>query len=235
MKLKCLIVDDEPNAVNLLALYVSKVPYLELSTVFYNSLDVITYTQNNKVDILFLDIQLPGIKGIDLIGILSQNIAVVFTTAYSQYAVESYERNAVDYLLKPITFKRFVQAVSKSIEKLNAISKESQGTVKENSYTFVKSGKQVLRMDYKNILYFEGDKEYVRLVTKNEKVLLYKRMKEMANDLPDHFIRIHNSCIINIDHIIKIEDNHVYISDKRLPISDSYRGDFLSRINRALM
>jgi two-component system LytT family response regulator len=235
MKLKCLIVDDEPNAVNLLALYVSKVPYLELSTVFYNSLDVITYTQNNKVDILFLDIQLPGIKGIDLIGILSQNIAVVFTTAYSQYAVESYERNAVDYLLKPITFKRFVQAVSKSIEKLNAISKESQGTVKENSYTFVKSGKQVLRMDYKNILYFEGDKEYVRLVTKNEKVLLYKRMKEMANDLPDHFIRIHNSCIINIDHIIKIEDNHVYISDKRLPISDSYRGDFLSRINQALM
>jgi two-component system LytT family response regulator len=235
MKLKCLIVDDEPNAVNLLELYVSKVPYLELSTVFYNSLDVITYTQNNRVDILFLDIQLPGIKGIDLIGILSQNIAVVFTTAYSQYAVESYERNAVDYLLKPITFKRFIQAVSKSIEKLNAISKENQRSGKENSYTFVKSGKQVLRIDYKNILYFEGDKEYVRLVSKNEKVLLYKRMKEMANDLPDHFIRIHNSCIINIDHIIKIEDNHVYISDKRLPISDSYRGYFLSRINQALM
>jgi DNA-binding LytR/AlgR family response regulator len=229
------IVDDEPNAVDLLALHVGKVPYLELSMVFYNSLEVITYTQNNKVDLLFLDIQLPGIKGIDLIGVLSRNIAVVFTTAYSQYAVESYEKNAVDYLLKPITFKRFIQAVSKSIEKLNAISKGNQGPAKENLYTFVKSGKQVLKIDYEKILYFEGDKEYVRMVTMEDKVLLYKRMKEMASDLPGHFIRIHNSCIINIDHIIKIEDNHVYIADKRLPISDTYRNDFLARINQALM
>src|SRR5687768_485576 len=120
MKLKCVIVDDEPNAVDLLTLHVSKVPYLELNAVFYNSLEVITYTQSNKIDILFLDIQLPSIKGIDLIGLLNPSVAVVFTTAYSQYAVESYEKSAVDYLLKPVTFKRFVQAVSKSIEKLNS-------------------------------------------------------------------------------------------------------------------
>jgi two-component system, LytTR family, response regulator len=235
MKLKCVIVDDEPNAVELLTLHVSKVPYLELSTVFYNSLEVITYTQHNKVDILFLDIQLPGIKGIDLISLLNRNIAVVFTTAYSQYAVESYEKNAVDYLLKPITFKRFMQAVTKAIEKRNAIAHENNVPVQENTYTFVKSGKQMLKVDYKSILYFEGDKEYVRMVTKTEKVLLYKRMKEIANELPENFIRIHNSCIINIDHIHKIEDNHVYLSDRRLPVSDTYRSDFLSRINRSLI
>jgi DNA-binding LytR/AlgR family response regulator len=235
MKLKCVIVDDEPNAVDLLTLHISNVPYLELTKVFYNSLEVITYTRQNKVDILFLDIQLPGIKGIDLIPVLNDTMAVVFTTAYSQYAVESYEKNAVDYLLKPITFKRFILAVSKSIEKLNGIAKENRSGVTDNSYTFVKTGKQVLRVGYNDILYFEGEKEYVRMVTKDAKVLLYKRMKEMAHDLPTHFIRIHNSCIINIDHIIKIEDNHVYISDKRFPVSDTYRADFFSKINQSLI
>ncbi|MBL0744605.1 LytR/AlgR family response regulator transcription factor [Chryseolinea lacunae] len=229
-----MIIDDEPNAVALLASYVEQISFLELRKSGYDGVEALKYLQEEHVDILFVDIEMPGITGMDLAGLVPGDTAIIFTTAYSQYAAESYEKNAVDYLLKPITFTRFLQAVMKAANK-GAPKQLAPTSPAGKEAVFVKSGKQWIRLAYDAILFFEGEKEYVKVVTKKESILLYKRMKDLGSELPAFFQRVHHSYIINTHHIQKIEDNHAWIDDRRIPISDSYRESFWKHIRPDVM
>ncbi|MFT3824967.1 MAG: LytTR family DNA-binding domain-containing protein [Chitinophagaceae bacterium] len=234
-QLTCLIVDDEPNAVQLLDDYVHKVPYLQLLQKCYDAFEALEFLKNRQVDLIFLDINMPQLTGMELAAILPKEQKIVFTTAYSEHALEGYEYNAIDYLLKPVTFKRFMQAVQKA----QALSLPAPPTAvqesPEASYMFVKSGKQIVKVAYNDMLYLEAVKEYVCLYTPGNKLLVYKRMKELEESLPDNFSRIHLSYIINRDHITRIEDNHVLISNARIPISEKYRNEFLQQVNSRLL
>jgi DNA-binding LytR/AlgR family response regulator len=227
-KLGCLIIDDEPNAGQLLQDYIGKVPYLTLKGNCFDALEALEFLSHTPIDLIFLDIDMPGLSGIELVNILPKEQRVIFTTAYSEYALESYEYNVIDYLLKPITFRRFMMAVAKAASGMPPV-------LQAEEYMFVKSDKQMVRINFRDIIYFEALKEYICIHTKNQKIVTYKRMKELLDRLPGHFTRIHNSYIINGDHISKVEGNFVLIDNKSLPIGISYKESFAEFIQlRAL-
>ncbi|HWK07100.1 MAG TPA: response regulator transcription factor [Puia sp.] len=229
IKLGCLIIDDEPNAGQLLQDYIAKVPYLTLKGTCFDALEALEFLGHSPADLIFLDINMPGLSGMELVNILPKEQKVIFTTAYSEYALESYQYNVVDYLLKPITFARFMMAVAKAADNLSAAPQPVE------EYLFVKSDKQMIRVNFRDILYFEALKEYICVHTKNQKIITYKRMKELADRLPAQFTRIHNSYIVNGDHIAKVEGNFVLIDNKSLPIGISYKDSFAAFIQlRAL-
>jgi two-component system LytT family response regulator len=231
--ISCLIVDDEPNAVQLLEDHIRKVPRLVLKQKCYDAFEALRFLQADQADLLFLDIQMPGLSGMELASFLQKEQRIIFTTAYANYALEGYEYNAVDYLLKPITFKRFAQAVNKAV--LTFPNVQASMPVEENDYIFIKSGKEIIKLAYKSILYIEALKEYVNIVLPEGKILAYKRMKDLEEQLPANFLRIHNSYIVNIDHLEKIVDNHVLIGKERLPVSASCKAPLLALIGRSLL
>lgn len=231
--ISCLIVDDEPNAVQLLEDHIRKVPRLILKQKCYDAFEALTFLQSDQADLLFLDIQMPGLSGMELASFLHKEQRIIFTTAYANYALEGYEYNAVDYLLKPITFKRFAQAINKALLTFPVIP--SATLTDENDYIFIKSGKQIIKLEYGQILFIEALKEYVNIVLQDGKVMAYKRMKDLEEQLPDNFLRIHNSYIVNINHLEKIVDNHVQIGATRLPVSASCKAQLLAVINRKLL
>ena len=236
----CLIVDDEPNAVQLLEDHIRKVPFLHLKHKCYDAFEVMEFLKGDQVQLLFMDINMPQLSGMELAAMLPREQPIIFTTAYSAHALEGYEYNAVDYLLKPITFKRFMQAVTKAQLLITAARQEAATVAKESpakevGYMFVKSGKQISKVEYDKVLYLEALREYVNIVTTDSKMMIYKRMKELEEQLPGNFVRIHNSYIVNIDHIEHIADNQVVISKAKLPISASYRDTFLEIVNKRLL
>ena len=222
MKIRCIIVEDEPKALMLLQEYVAQVPYLELVYATANPVEALNLASKEAVDLIFLDINLPGLSGLELAGLLKERVKIIFTTAYSEFAVQSYEQNAVDYLLKPITFNRFLKATQKAKATL-----ATPGEKEKQQDTFlVKSGKKVIQLHWSNICYIEGTKEYVTLVSPESRTIIYKRMKEFEALQPPGLIRIHNSYFVNVSFIRKIEDNHVYVQDIRIPIGKKYRDSF---------
>lgn len=225
--MKCLIVDDEPYAVNLLEEYIQQTTYLKLAGKCYNAVEALTFLQKEEADLIFLDINMPHLSGIQLAGLLT-DYKIIFTTAYSKYAVESYELNAVDYLLKPITFERFVKAVQKAAQE----NKPTTGFALKpsDSTIFVKSGKAVIKIELTQIRYIEALGDYVAFHLENEKHAMYKRMKDLETTLPEQFCRIHNSYIVNMQHIAKIEDKLVHIKQTELPISEKYHDDFWAKV-----
>lgn len=233
----CLIVDDEPNAVQLLEDHIRKVPFLQLKAKCYDAFEVLEFLKSDKVQLIFMDINMPQLSGMDLAALLPKDQHIIFSTAYANYALEGYEYNAVDYLLKPVTFKRFMQAVTKAQSLFTQPRQEM--AIREVSatpeYIFVKSGKQLIKVEYDKVLYLEALKEYVSIVTADNKMMIYKRMKELEETLPVNFIRIHNSYIVNIDHIQHIADNQVVIGKMKLPVSASYRESFLQLVNKRLL
>jgi DNA-binding LytR/AlgR family response regulator len=229
----CLIVDDEPNAVQLLEDHIRKVPRLILKHTCYDAFEALNFLQSDEADLLFLDIEMPGFSGMELAAFLHKGQRIIFTTAYANYALEGYEFNAVDYLLKPITFKRFAQSINKALSTFHAAA--IAAPVEEDNYIFIKSGKQIIKLEYSSILFIEALKEYVNIVLPDGKVLAYKRMKDLEEQLPENFLRIHNSYIVNINHLEKIVDNHVMIGKERLPVSASCKAQLLAVINRRLL
>ena len=234
MKIRCIIVEDEPKAMSLLQEYVEQIEFLELLHSATDAVDALNYANRNEVDLVFLDINLPDLSGLELAELLKERIRIIFTTAYSEFAVQSYEQNAVDYLLKPITFSRFLKAVQKAKAALKAGGKEEKKEATADAF-LVKSGKKVIQLHWSNICYLEGMKEYVTLVSPTTKTIVYKRMKEFEALHPAGFARIHNSYIINTSFIQKIEDNHIYISDKAIPIGKKYRDEFLKQLQRRFL
>lgn len=238
MNINCLIVEDEPLARNLLVDYVKKVPSLELLDACSSPLAAIEVIKQKQVDLLFLDIQMPEITGITLLKILQKKPLVILTTAYSEYALESYDFDVVDYLLKPITLERFLRAVDKASQRLSTgnsvgISKEKQPAGESPDFIFVKDGTKLVRIRYADILYVEGLKDYVTIHTKQQKITSLQRLKVLEDTLPSSkFIRIHNSYIVALDAINTIHKGDVQIGTSMLPISDSYKKNFKEFIDR---
>lgn len=239
-KINCLIVEDEPLARSLISDYVNKVPYLHLVAACPNAMAAMEVLRQNPVDLLFLDIQMPEVTGTTLFKILPQKPMVIFTTAYSEYALEGFELDAVDYLLKPISFERFLKAVEKANARLlsdirTGIPAETQ-TVPVQPFVFVKDGNKLVKIFLDDILYIEGLKDYVTIHTRQQKITTPQRMKNLEEQLPsDRFIRIHNSYIIHIRAVDAVHKNEVQIGQALLPVSDSYRKAFRDFIERRQM
>ncbi|WP_337329418.1 LytR/AlgR family response regulator transcription factor [Chryseolinea sp. T2] len=224
-----MIVDDEPLAADLLATYVGQVPYLALQHKCHLASDALSFLRDESVDLIFADINMPFINGMEFAKILPREQKVIFTTAYSGYAVESYSVSTIDYLLKPITFERFVQSVDKASRTVLRSSHAVVENISPDSF-FVKSGKSMIQIQFRDLLYIEGLKDYVFFTTERERHIVYKRMKDLESMLPSTFIRVQNSFIVNTDHITRIEDNHVFVLNRQIAIGPKYREDFLKRI-----
>jgi len=233
MNLSCIIIDDEPDAVNLVELLIKQSTTWVLMAKCYNALEALAFLKMNQVDFIFLDINMPKLTGMELATLLPPRAKIVFTTAYSEYAVESYSFQTIDYLLKPITLKRFLASVEKIEHHFLKPAPEYLPSAEQGpEFFFVKSGKTLRKILLKDILYFEGEKDYVRLVTGQEQMLIYRRLKDIEEQLKSPFIRVHNSYIINYEQLSKIEDNHIYISDKRIPVSEKFRERFMEVIHK---
>jgi two-component system LytT family response regulator len=236
MSYKCLIIDDEPNAVKLLEVLVQQNTNWTLEGKFHNGARSLTFLKENYIDFVFLDINMPQLNGLELAGLIPLHTKIVFTTAYSEHAAESYTFQTIDYLLKPITLRRFLFAVQKIDQYYSKISSIGQAEtfLFSTGFYFVKSGKMLQKIRMEDIHFFEAEKEYVKLVTATYSILLYRRLKDVEVQLILPFIRVHNSYIVNINHVVKMQDNHLFIMDKKIPISDKFRGAVMSVINRRI-
>lgn len=229
-KLTCLIVDDEPPAIRLLENYTGKISFIEEVQSTTNAIEALQIIENQKVDIVFLDIQMPGLSGIQLSKIIKGKTNIIFTTAYPQFALESYDLNAVDYLLKPFEFERFYEAILKVKQPIS--SKEVK--TDENDFVFVKTdGKNNFEKIYRNdICYIEGLKNYVAVHLTDNMVITYNTLKHIEHSLgSDHFVKIHKSYIVAIKHIVKTDSLTVHVKDKALPIGDTYKKQFFEKID----
>jgi two-component system LytT family response regulator len=235
LNLNCIIIDDEPNAVNLLEMLIQQSTQWQLLAKCYDALEAIAFLKKNKADFIFLDINMPRLSGMELAALLPRETKIVFTTAYSEYAAESYSFHTIDYLLKPITFSRFLSSMQKIEAHFNnRHPADIPVSAPEKEYFFVKSGKTLSKIRMEDILYFEGEKEYVRLVTTSERLLIYRRLKDINEQLSLPFIRVHNSYIINTKQISKIQDNHIHIAGKQIPLSEKFKADFMAVIQQRL-
>ncbi len=217
--------------------YVKKVPSLNLIEAFSNPLAAMETLRSASIDILFLDVQMPEITGISLLKILKKRPLVVLTTAYSQYALEGYELDVADYLLKPITFERFLKSVDKLTQRLESAPAVQQPPVEQSAaapaFIFVKDGTKLVKVKLDEILYIEGLKDYVTIHTSNQKIVTLQRLKTLEEQLPSNkFIRIHNSYIVSLDSVDVIHKNEVQIKGATLPIGDTYRKSFKEFIDR---
>ncbi|WES96108.1 LytTR family DNA-binding domain-containing protein [Chryseobacterium arthrosphaerae] len=222
-KIKCIIVDDEPLAISLLERYVEQVPFLELVFSTENPILALEYIQNHPSDLIFLDIQMPELTGINFMKIVGDRQKYILTTAYSEYALEGYEHHIVDYLLKPVSFERFQKSIVKARERFSF-----QPT--ENTHFFVKSSGRQHRIGFHEIFYIESIKDYVNIRTETEEYIVLDTLKSMESQLPERFIRIHKSFIINLDKVKSIGARKVILTDVEVPIGDSYRSKLLEKL-----
>ena len=237
--MKCIIIDDEPLAVDLLKDFVGKVESLELVNTFNNAIDAISAINKTEVDLIFLDIEMPHFTGIDFIKAIDKKPLIIFTTAYSNYAVEGFDFGAVDYLIKPIPFNRFLKAVVRAQhvftppEVVHNSNTPIIAADESNNFMFVRAEYENVKINYADILFVEGLKDYVKIYTTDGKyVLTLMSLIKLENSLANKgFSRIHRSYIVNLVHIKSIQKNKVLIVDKRLPISESYKTAFFNKIN----
>lgn len=226
-KIRCMVVDDEPLAIEILEAYIDKVPWLNFVGSFDKGVEAIEQINNNEVDLLFLDIQMPDLSGMQVAQLIGKKCDVIFTTAYHQYAVEGFELEAKDYLLKPISFERFLKSVQRIKESHAPLQKKTEDVV------FVKTEYKTKKIRLSDILYIEGMKDYLRIVTTKEKVMILQSFSKLLPTLPSHrFSRVHKSFVIALDSIDIIEKNKVKISEQWIPIGESFKEGFLSEIQR---
>lgn len=235
-KIKCLVVDDEPMALNLIESYVLKTPFLSLEKKCANAFEVIAFLSDQTVDLIFLDVQMPDFSGIQLSKVLPEHTRVIFTTAFDKYAVESYRVDALDYLLKPFNYEEFLQAAVKAQKWFAKQRGETQKpSDSPNDYFFIKSDYKQIKIKFEDILYIESLKEYLKIwVTNRDKAYLTLMvLKKVEEELPpSQFMRIHRSFIIALDKIDSVERNQVIINGKRISVSEPYRPAFHQFLER---
>ena len=229
MKIKCVLVDDEPLAVKVLQNYFINFPEFEIVGVFYNSLEALDYIKNNPVDVAFLDINMPVMSGFDLIKLIDTR--VIITTAFREFAAESYDLDVVDYLVKPIPLSRFIKSIGKITAELDVKNGIKQEISKTDHHIFIKSDKKMIKILMEEILFIEGMKEYIKEVTADKSYITLKSLASLSEELPiDKFIRIHKSFIIAIDKIKSIEGNRIQILTHKLPIGRNYGKEVKNKI-----
>lgn len=226
MNLKIIVIEDEPLALKKVVGFIEKIDYLSLSKTFDNAIEAISYLKSNAVDLIFLDIQMEEFTGIQFLEAVKIRPKVIITTAYDKYAIKGYELDVADYLLKPFTFARFLQAVERVSN-----SKVEPQTPSNNDFIFVKTEYRLEKIKLSEILYVEGMGEYLRVVTSDKKIMTLQSFKTLEEQLPKlNFARIHKSYIVAIDKIENIERNRIKIKEVLIPISDTYKEGFYNKI-----
>jgi DNA-binding LytR/AlgR family response regulator len=232
--IRCLVVDDEPLALDILEDYISKVPFLTLVKTTTSAIEGLSLVQSDAIDLVFLDVQMPELTGIQFLKIINGKCDVILTTAYSQYALDGYELDVVDYLLKPIAFDRFYKAAQKVLQNsgnTNTPAPEVLSTQKNHDFIFVKTEHKIQKIYLDDILYIEGLKDYISIFTRSERIITLQNMKKMEESLPSKsFIRVHKSYIIALGKIESIERSRIQIGEKIIPIGDTYREYFFKQI-----
>lgn len=224
MILNCAIIDDEPLAAELLASYVQKTPELNLTGVYESAVTAMKELRNNPVDILFLDIQMPELSGLEFANLLPKDTKIIFTTAFDRYAIEGYKVNAADYLLKPISYDSFLMSVNKVFGWFS--EKRRMETMSRDRFVYVKSEYKLLRVDFDDIVYVEGVKDYVKIyfADKRKPIMSLMNMKKIEDYLPhDQFMRVHRSFIVNMAKVEMIDRGRMVIGDTFIPVSESYK------------
>jgi len=233
--IRCLIIDDEPLAIDILKDYIAKVSTLNLVKTFENPLEALELVSEGSIDLVFLDVQMPQLSGIQFLKMANNKCRVILTTAYTQYALDGFNLDVVDYLLKPIAFERFYKAVQKYIDMqtiLSATNKQTPTTKEVIDFIFVKTEHKIQKININHITHIEGLKDYISIYTATERIITLQNMKKMEEILPkDQFIRVHKSYIVAIQKIDSIERNRITINDKIIPIGNTYRDTFYHRIN----
>lgn len=228
--IKCLVVEDEPLALKLMSSYIEKIDFLSLEGAFTNPLDALSFLNSNTVDLVFLDIQMPELNGMQLAKVINANTSVVFTTAYPDYAVQGFEIQALDYLVKPISFERFVSSVNRLAEQPDIEKKTETEPIK---YLFVKTEYRLQKVLIDDICFFKGMGDYTAIVTQDQKIMTLENMKSFEKKLPPElFIRTHRSYIIAKEKIDFIEKNRIKILDELIPIGQTYQEKFWDSIKK---
>ncbi len=232
MKLQCLIVDDEPIAQKILENYILKVDFLELAAKCSNAIDALQVLHNQTIDIIFLDIKMPTLSGIEMLKSTHPLPNVILTTAYSEYAVQSYELNVKDYLLKPITFERFLKAVNKTIFSETDLTENKSEMNTTNKFMFFKADKKVYKFYFYEIIFFEGYGNYVKVYSLNKKpILVLDKLNNLGKILSSNdFIRVHKSYIVNLSLVKEISGNRIIINNIEIPIGQSYKEGFWDKV-----
>jgi two-component system LytT family response regulator len=237
--IRCLIVDDEPLALHIIEDYIAKVPFLTLVKATTNPIEALTLVQEKLVDLVFLDVQMPELTGIQFLRIANGKAKVILTTAYPQYALEGYELDVIDYLLKPIAFDRFFKSAQKAQGILQPTAQPVQPEPiqqKQNDFLsdfiFVKTEHKIQKVYLNDILFIEGLKDYISIFTAAERIITLQNMKKMEDALPaKNFIRVHKSYIVSINKIDSIERSRIFIADKIIPVGDTYREEFFKIVD----
>lgn len=231
--INCIILDDEPMAVALLSKYVDKIQNLNLVKATTNPFEVLEFTNSNSVDVVFIDIQMPELTGIQLMEMLGNKTKFVITSAYSEYALQGYEHNVIDYLLKPVSFDRFYKAVLKVQEvfKEQAFTKVITAEEKSDDFLFVKTDGKLIKVNLNDLQFVEGLKDYLYLHLKNEKLIVLDTLKDFELKLPNNFMRVHKSYIVRLDQIHSIERSRIFIQNKIIPVGDTYKERFQQWLN----
>lgn len=243
MTIKCIAVDDEPLALDMVSKFIEQTSFLSLQSKFDNAIQALGYVNQNEVDLIFLDIQMPDLSGMELARILdgktnSKKPKIIFTTAYNQFAVEGYKVDAMDYLLKPFSYEEFLKAATKAYQffenqKKNTVTKVE--VEKQSDYIFLKVEYQLVKVMLKDITYIEAYKDYVKVHLKDKPnpVLSLTSMKSMEDLLPsDTFMRVHRSFIINLDHIDSVSRNVIHIGNAQIVVSENYKDSFMEFLNK---
>lgn len=236
--IRCLVVDDEPLALHILEDYIRKIPFLTLVKATTNPIEALSIVQNGDADLVFLDVQMPELTGIQFLKIANGKAKFILTTAYSEYALQGYELDVVDYLLKPIAFDRFYKSVQKVQGILNpstspvVVAPEPAQQDSLNDFIFVKTEHKIQKVYLHDILFIEGLKDYISIFTPTERIITLQIMKKMEDALPEkHFIRVHKSYIVALNKIDSIERSRIWIKDKIIPVGDTYRDQFFKIID----
>jgi len=235
MKLRTIAIDDEPLALRLVSDYVSKTPFLELVGAFDNPLDAIDFLSTQSADLIFVDIQMPDLTGIEFARSLENAPKIIFTTAYEKYALEGFKLNAIDYLLKPFSYEEFLKAAQKARKQSELEASTLPSIEANNQFLFLKSEYKIRRINFNDILYIEGLKDYIKVFTTGEDkpVLSIKTMKSLEQKLPvTKFMRVHRSFIVNLDKIDTIERNRIVFGKTYIPISEQYKSKFQDYLDK---
>ena len=218
-------IDDEPKAIEVIQHHISKIGGIMLLEYFYNAKDALIFLKQNPVDLIFLDINMPHLSGVEMLEELQRKPLIIFTTAYTDYAVDSYNYDAVDYLLKPFEFDRFQIAIDKVEKRLEEFKRQEH-------FFFIKDGLKNIKIEFEDILFIKGSGNYLDIFTDKKSYSPRMTFSELVEKLPSsQFLRIHQSYIVNIAHIQKIENNHVYISTHKIPISNRYKDILFDRLD----
>lgn len=230
--MRCIIVDDEPLARKGIQLLIDKTEGLEMLGEFCDTLSAAAFLDDNNVDLIFLDIQMPGANGIEFAKTVGSRTLVVFTTAYAEYALDSYEVDAIDYLVKPVKLNRFQKAVSKAYSYFEMLThgRHSKLETVENDYIFIKSDRKFIKIYFSDILFIEGLKDYVVIHTAERKVITLITLKNIQSRLPENiFVRVSKSYIVNVKHVSSLDNNDVIIGKHEIPIGGTYRNSLFER------